>query len=313
MLAYLVRRLGQMVITLFVVSIVVFLISQFMPGGPATALLGMSASEEAITEVRAEMGLNKPIYVQYLNYYSDILLHGDFGNSLISGQPIRPMLVDKISLTFMLAIGGLTMGVLIGIPLGLISGLQRHEMVDDVLTTISFAGVSTPGFWLAVMFIYVFGVWLNWLPTYGYTDVFTDPVAGIKHLILPIVSIGIIYTAVIQRFVRTEVIDNLNQEYTMALKSKGLPPHRVYLQIVKNSLIPAVTIIGLGLGRLLSAALVIEVVYAIPGSGRAIYNAVLQTDIPVIQGFVLIIAIVMMLATLVTDIVYTVLDPRINY
>lgn len=302
-----------MVVTLFVVSLVVFLVIHLIPGGPANAILGQQATEERVNEVRQELNLDEPLHIQYLDYYGGILFEGDFGKSLTTGNEVAPMLVNRITTTLTLAVLGLSFAVLMGVPAGVISGLKQNSTIDEVLTLVSFAGVSTPPFWLAIMLIFVFGLWLGWFPTYGYVSPYDQPIQGLKTLVLPTLSIGVIYAAVIMRFVRTEIIENKREEYITTLRSKGLTNRSIYLQLVRNSLMPAVTIVGLSIGRLLGAAVIIEVVYAIPGSGSALFNAIISRDYPIIQGFVLVIALVYMLMNLATDIVYTYLDPRIEY
>ena len=313
MLRYLANRLAQSLFTLFVISVVVVMIVHAIPGGPAQAILGQTASEEGIQEIEEQLGLNEPFHVQYVNYYSDIIFNGDFGESLVSGAEVEELIADNLSVTLMLAFGGLGFAVLIGIPFGLISGIKRNTPVDEFLTTLSFIGLSVPSFVWGIIFILVFSLHLGWLPSYGYIPLTEDFRDGIRHLIMPVICIGIVYSAVILRYVRVEVMENINKPYMVALESKGLPPYEVYFQLIRNSLIPAVTVIGLTVGSLISAAVVVEIVFAIPGSGKVLLNAIINRDYPVLQGFVLVIAVTYMTANLLVDILYTYLDPRIQY
>lgn len=313
MYKYILSRIAQSIGSLFIVSIIILFIVHTIPGGPAQAALGATASQEAIDELNEQLGLNEPLHVQYLDYYSNILLHGDFGNSINTGVPVSELIVNNLSVTFMLAIGGLGFAVMVGIPFGLISGLRRNSTTDEAITTISLIGLSVPSFVWAILFILIFSLKMGLFPTYGYVSIYEDPIAAVHHLILPTISIGLVYSAVILRYVRVEVMENMNEPYITALKSKGLRRNVVYFKLVKNSLIPTVTVVGLTVGSLISAAVIVEIVFAIPGSGRVLYESILNRDYPVLQGIVLVIAVTYMGVNLIVDILYTYLDPRIKY
>ena len=309
---YIYKRLLHLCITMFVVSIVVFLMIQLIPGDPAKVILGIKASPEAVERLQRELGLDRPLYEQYLNYYGGVV-RGDFGKSLITRVSIAKLIREKLPITLTLTIISMTIAICIAIPVGVISALRQYSWVDNTSTVIAFLGVSMPSFWLGIILILFFGVYLDWLPTIGYVKLTEDPVEWLRHLIMPAFSLGVVYAAVLTRMVRATLLDVLNMDFVRTARAKGLPERRIHRQALRNALIPAVTSIGLGMGYLLGGAVIVENVFAVPGMGSTIVTAVFARDYTTIQGLVFVIALLFMLITLATDLVYTYIDPRIKF
>ena len=309
---YIYKRLLHLCITMFVVSIVVFLMIQLIPGDPSKVILGIKASPEAVERLQRELGLDRPLYEQYLNYYGGVV-RGDFGKSLITRVSIAKLIREKLPITLTLTIISMTIAICIAIPVGVISALRQYSWVDNTSTVIAFLGVSMPSFWLGIILILFFGVYLDWLPTIGYVKLTEDPVEWLRHLIMPAFSLGVVYAAVLTRMVRATLLDVLNMDFVRTARAKGLPERRIHRQALRNALIPAVTSIGLGMGYLLGGAVIVENVFAVPGMGSTIVTAVFARDYTTIQGLVFVIALLFMLITLATDLVYTYIDPRIKF
>ena len=310
---YIIQRLFSTLIVIFGITFVVFMIIQLVPGDPARVVLGVAASEENVAALRERLGLNRPIWEQYGSWLSE-LAQGDLGNSLVTGQPVLEQILQRLPATLVLATAGLIVGLLIGLPAGIMSALKPHSPLDTTTSILSQIGVSIPDFWLGILLVLLFSLTLGWLPSQGYTPFSQDPVDWFRHLILPALTVGIISGSIQTRFNRSAMLEVLHQDYIRTARAKGLREALVVNRhALRNALIPIITILGLQLTALLSAVVVVEVVFSWPGLGRLTLEAVLDRDYPLLQGAVFTIATLLALVNLGTDLLYAFIDPRIEY
>ena len=312
MIHYILRRLLQTVPVLFGVSLLVFAIMHVVPGDPVRLIAGPDAPESVIARVRAELGLERPLYVQYVSFLSRAL-HGDLGRSLRSRSPVAGEILSRFPATLELTTVSMVMAVLVGIPLGLIAAVRRSSWVDYLAMGTSLATLSMPIFWVAIVAIWLFSLHLGWLPVSGRAG----PVwhwEGLRHVLLPAATLATTSVAIISRLTRSGMLDVLGREYVTTARAKGVPPSSVVgNHALANALIPVVTVVGLQYGFLLGGAVVTETIFAWPGVGRLAITAILQRDYPVVQGCVLLVAVVFVLVNLLVDLLYGWLDPRIRY
>jgi len=310
---YVAQRLLTAIVVLLGVTFAVFLIIQLVPGDPARVILGVQANPEDLAAIRERLGLNEPFLVQYGNWLVNAV-QGDLGKSLITGQEVTPQIMHRLPATLQLAAAALLIGLIIAIPAGIISALKPGSMIDVIASVTSQIGVAIPDFWLGIMLILLFSLTLGLLPARGYTPIQESFSEWLRHIILPAVTLGIISGAVQTRFVRSAMLEVLNENYIRTGRAKGLPERRVIMgHALPNAMITIVTIIGLQITALLSAVVVVEVVYGWPGLGRLALDAVLDRDYPLLQGTVLIMAILLTLVNLGVDLLYFVIDPRIEH
>lgn len=313
MLRYLIRRLLLSVLVVAGVATIAFGLLHLIPGDPVDAILGTEANPQSREALRRELGLDRPVLVQYAAWWAD-LLRGDLGESVKSGQPVGKLIVQRLPTTVPLAILAMAIAVAIAVPAGIISATRRNTWLDGLVSIVAFAGLSIPGFWLGALLILTFSVRWQWFPPGGYVSVFRDPISGLHHLILPAIALGMTFAAVLTRMIRSSLLEVLGRDYIRTARAKGQSEQRVLIQhALRNALIPAVTIVGVQVGFLLSGALVIEQVFSLPGVGRLTVQAVLDRDFPLVQGCIIVIATIFVFANLVTDLVYVYLDPRISY
>lgn len=311
--SYLIQRLFLTLIVLLGVTFVVFLIIHLVPGDPARVILGVQANEQNVAALRERLGLNRPFLVQYADWLWNAA-HGDFGKSLITGQPVGPQLMQRLPATLQLAIAGLLIGMLIGFPAGIISAIKSGTTTDIVTSVLSQIGVTIPDFWLGIMLVILFSLTLGWLPPSGYTPPEQDFGDWLAHLILPAVTVGVISGAIQTRFIRSAMLEVLHENYVRSARAKGLGERTVIIRhALRNAMITIVTVIGLQITALLSAVVVVEVVFAWPGLGRLALDAVLDRDYPLLQGAVFIVAAMLALVNLGIDLLYFFIDPRIEY
>jgi peptide/nickel transport system permease protein len=309
---FVLRRLIQTIPVLFLFSIVVFAVLRLVPGDPATAMLGLEATPEAVAEIREEMGLDRPIYVQYARWLEKVV-RGDFGVSWRSQQTVESLIVRRLPATIELTIGATLIGVLIALPLGVLSGLRPHSWFDNLATTFSLLGVAIPGFWLGLLLLLGFSVQLGWLPPSGHVPLREDPVASLKHLALPALTLGVGLAAPLSRFVRSGMLDVMGTDYVRTARAKGLGERAVVLgHALRNGLLSVITVFGLEFGSLLGGAVITESVFNWPGIGTLLLTAIKQRDYAMVQGTVLFVSIVFILVNLVVDLSYGLLDPRIR-
>jgi len=310
---YLLRRLLALLPVMLVVVTIVFFLIHLIPGDPVAVILGPEANAEQIEDARRELGLDRPLHEQLVRFYVR-LLRGDLGRSYFLDRPVTAALLERAEPTLVLMASALFVAVLIGVPSGIVAGAYPGSGWDRVLMTAALLGVCVPGFWLSLNFIYLFSVRLGWLPVAGYASVFSDPVAALRHMLLPAVSLGFSQSALIARIARSCMIEVLRQDYIRTARAKGLAERSViYLHAFRNALVPVVTVIGITMAILIGGAVVTEIVFNIPGLGRLIISAILRRDYPVVQGVVLLTAAAYMLINLAVDMVYAFIDPRIRY
>jgi len=310
---YIFQRILTTIIVLLGITFVVFMIIQLVPGDPARVILGVAASQENVEALRERLGLNQPVWSQYASWLWG-LARGDLGDSLITGQPVLPQIFQRLPATLLLAGAGLLIGLAIALPAGIISALKPHSALDLSATIFSQVGVSIPDFWLGILLVLLFSLTLGWLPSQGYTAIGKDFWDWLSHLILPALTVGIISGSIQTRFIRSAMLEVLHQDYVRTARAKGLTEAMVINRhALRNAMITIVTIIGLQLTALLSAVVVVEVVFSWPGLGRLTLDAVLDRDYPLLQGAVFTMATLLALVNLVTDLLYAYIDPRIEY
>ncbi|MFX0196662.1 MAG: ABC transporter permease [Candidatus Hodarchaeota archaeon] len=304
MTRYLVLRLLQSVIVTVGIVVLAFILVR-LAGDPVYLLLPPSASEEEIVQLRSELGLDRPLPVQLAFFFRQVLT-GDWGNSLYLRQPVFRLVIERFPATIELAIAGFTVALFIAFPLGLLAAIKRNSVLDLSATCLVVGGQAMPIFWLGLLLIILFSVALGLLPASGYGTP--------QHLVLPAVTLGMYLAPAIMRLVRSETLANLNQDYVRTARAKGLSEVRVVGgHVLRNALIPVVTAIGLTFGRMLGGAVVTETVFAWPGLGRLVVDAVKQYDYPVVQAVIVFLACAIILSNLVTDIIVAAIDPRIRY
>lgn len=310
---YVLRRLAQLPLVLFFLSVIVFGVLRLIPGDPSAIRLGMESTEEGRQQVRKEMGLDKPIYVQYGIWIRDVA-QGDFGTSWVSRQSIGSLILQKLPATLTLTISSLIIGIVIAIPAGIIAGAKAGTWIDNVVTTLALGGVALPTFWVGIMLILVLGVKLQWLSPSGYVPITEDPVEAFKHLLMPSLALGASLAAPLSRFMRSGMLDVLSADYIRVARAKGLQERAVILShATRNALLSVVTVLGLQFGNLLGGTVIIEQVFEWPGIGLLILTAINQRDYGIVQGVVLFAAITFILVNLLVDVIYVYIDPRIQY
>src|ERR671935_1773789 len=306
------RRLLATIPVLVLVSLGVFLLIHLTPGDPVEAMLGESQDASAKQALRHELGLDQPLPVQYVTWVGH-LLQGDLGRSVRTRVPVVEDVGRRIGPSLELA--GLAMLISLGIaiPVGILSATHRNSPIDGFGTMFALFGICMPNFLIALLLIYLFGVTLRWLPISGYVDPLEDGWSGLRSLLLPATTLGLALAAVVTRTLRSSLLEALSEDWVRTARAKGLSEDAViYGHVLKNALIPVVTVVGLQLGTLIGGAVITEYVFALPGVGRLVVDAVFARDYPLVQGVVLLIAVGFILSNLVVDIVYAWLDPRIR-
>lgn len=311
---YALRRILTMVPVLFIISIISFSLLFLLPGDPALTMLGEDVGDEEVYEsLRHELGLDRPVYIQYLSWLSRTV-QGDFGTSIRTHEPVMDILVQRLPITMYYGFAGLLLGTVIGISVAIISALRPGSKIDAFGTLLAMGGVAIPSFWLALLLMYVFSLLLGWLPPSGYVSPFEDPAASGKLLIMPAIVLGTGSSAVIMRQGRSALIEVLSQDYITTARARGLSENMVvWGHALKNAMIPVLTILGLQLGNLVNGAVITETVFGIPGIGRTTVDAIFFRDFPVLQGAVLMLTLAVLIANLLTDLAYGYVDPRIRY
>ncbi|MBZ4659707.1 MAG: binding-protein-dependent transport system inner rane component [Desulfacinum sp.] len=334
LLRYIAKRLLHLVPVLLGVTVLVFVISHAIPGDPARMMAGQKASREAVENLRRSMGLDRPLHEQYLRYMKG-LLHGDLGRSVRSQRPVVEDLKDFFPATLELTLASMTLCLVVGLPLGILSAVRRNRPLDHASRVFSVCGVSMPVFWLGLMLLLLFYRNLQWLPGSGRLDVGLDPPASVtglylvdallegnrpvfvnalSHIILPAFCLSYVYLAVITRIVRSSMIAVMEQDYVTTARANGISEPVVILKhCLKNSLIPTVTIAGLSVGELLGGAILTETIFGWPGMGKYVVDSVNFLDFPAIMGFTLVVSLSYVLINLAVDVIYAFLNPQIRY
>lgn len=302
---YVLKRVLLALPVLLGVSVVVFVAIRLIPGDPAQIMAGQAATEEVVRQIRQSLGLDQPLPVQYL-YFLRSVVRGDLGRSLFNGAPVVEELRQRFPRTVRLALASMVVASLIGIPAGILAATRHLSWLDTLVMLVALVGVSMPVFWLGLNLILVFSVRLQWLPAFGYETW--------RHLLLPSFTLGAASAAIVARMTRSSMLEVLGQDYIRTARAKGLAERVVVNRhALRNALIPVVTVLGLQLGTLLSGAVLTETVFAWPGIGRLLVDAVLARDYPIIQGATLLIAATFVALNLAVDLLYGLLDPRIRY
>jgi len=311
--AYLLRRLLLMLPVAFLVTVGVFLLIHLSPGDPALIILGEDRSPQAIAQIHQELGLDKPLYVQYV-IWLDHIAHGDWGRSITTHQPVAIAITERLPATFELGITALVWSLLVAIPLGTIAAVRRGSVADQLASGVTVAGVSIPNFFIGIVLIFVLSVSLRLFPFGGYVPFFQDPLESLHHVALPAIALGTAGAAINMRFTRSSMIEVLSHDYIRTAWAKGASWRRVvFVHALKNALIPVVTIVGLQIGGIIEGAVVTETVFTWPGVGRLAVESIFNRDYTVVQGIVLVAAFSYMSANLLVDLIYAWLDPRISY
>ena len=308
-----VRRLLATIPVLLLVTAGVFTLLHLTPGDPIDAMMAESVDATVKETLRKELGLDRPIPVQYVAWMGRVL-RGDLGRSIRNGEPVIENVGRRIRPSLQLALMAMTISLAIAFPVGIMSAVRHNRPVDRVGTTFALFGICMPNFLLALLLIFLFGVTLRWLPISGYTDPLEDPIAGLRSLLLPAVTLGLALAAVVTRTLRSSLLEALAEDYVRTARAKGLSEGRVVRgHVLKNALIPVVTVLGLQLGTLIGGAVITEYVFALPGVGRLVVDAVFARDYPLVQGVVLLIAVGFIVSNLLVDVLYGFIDPRIRY
>ena len=312
MTRYIVRRLIALIPVLFIVSVIVFLMIHLIPGDAATAYAGMDATLEQVEAVREKMGLNEPLYIQYWLWLSRIF-QGDLGNSIVSRLPVWKLIMLRLPATVELTISAMIMAVLFSIPVGVIAALHHRKLADQTVSVVTSIGLAIPEYWSGLLAIIIFAVYLHWLPAGGRVEPSEGIIPWLKSLLLPAITLGYPIGCMQARFVRASMIEVMEEQYILFARSKGLKQSVIVLtHALRNSLIPLMTVIGIQLGRMMGGAILVESVYNWPGIGRMVVQSIIQRDYAIVQGVVLLIVIVFSMLSLAIDILYHVIDPRIN-
>jgi peptide/nickel transport system permease protein len=311
---YILRRLIQSLFIIWGCATLVFFMIRMIPGDPVVQMLGPEYTPEAAEALRHKLGLDQPFHIQYIRWFGNVLT-GDLGGSIATGETVSGIIATGLPKTLSLAALSFLIAIVIAIPAGIIAALRRNSLIDYAASVIAFVGVSMPSFWFGIILILIFAVNLRWLPAIGYAELTEDGfIEWIKRLILPSLAIGAGYSAILMRFVRAGLLEVLGSDYVRTARAKGVREQTVVMRhALRNSLIPVVTVIGIQLALLLSGAVVTETVFSIRGIGRILVGAIFDRDYPIVQGVILLVAVIFVVANLIVDIIYTFLDPRIHY
>ncbi len=313
MVSYTVRRVIELLLTLLVVSLVIFTVVRVIPGDPAQVILGVNAGPENLSALREELGLNRPIIVQYLDWVRGLVCF-DLGESITYNRPVSLLILDRLGVTIPLTALAVLLGLTVALPLGVFAATRRSRGVDMGIVAISQLGISIPAFWLGILLLTLFSVNLGWLPSGGFTGWVRGPGRALASLFLPVLTLGLIQAAGLTRMTRASVLDVLSSDFVRTARSKGLPERDVlFKHVLKNSSISIVTLVGLQIGQLLAGAIVVEMVFHLPGLGRLLMTSLQQRDLPLVQGVVTVLVAAIIIINFLVDLTYSLIDPRIRF
>ncbi|MCO5224222.1 MAG: ABC transporter permease [Thermomicrobiales bacterium] len=315
MLKFIIRRVLLMIPILFGVSLITFIIVRFIPGDPVMVLLGADrrSTPEQIENIRRAYGLDQSYVVQYFKWLQHVLT-GDLGKSLRTGRPLTQELGLRLPVTAQLTIFAAILGTIPAVIAGTAAAIKRNSPLDYATTVTSLIGISLPNFFLATLLVLLFSFKLKWLPNVGWRSFFDDPVMNLKLMILPSLSLALPLMAILMRFTRSAVLETLNQDYVRTARAKGLKPSKVVRKhVLPNAGIPVLTVVGIQVASLLGGAVIVEQIFALPGVGRYIYEAIQNRDYPVVQSVTLVLATIFVTVSLIVDILYAFLDPRLRH
>lgn len=313
LIQYIARRLLFMVPTLFGISIVAFGLMHLAPGSAASAMLGDRASPESIAALEQEMRLDRPIYEQYAHWVGTVI-RGDLGESFITHKSVGELLGERMLVTIEIGLLSIVVALVGAIPLGVLAAVHQNRVHDHGARIVSLLGISIPDFWSGILLILVFGVYLGWVPAGGFTPLEDGLLPNLRSIALPVLTLGFVNMGLITRMLRSSMIETLNQNYVLTARAMGVPDRKVvWDDALRNAFIPTLTVIGITIGLVLSGSVMLETVFALPGVGRLVADSVFNRDLPVIQGVLLLIGVVYVVVNLLIDVLYTVLDPRIQF
>jgi len=303
---YVLGRCRQAVPVLFGVTLITFLLTHVALGDPVRAMMGQRADPDIVARIRVEYGLDEPVWKRYVRYLGKLVV-GDLGTSYRQGRPVSEVIAERLPATARLAVAAMGIALVLGVAAGVVAAMRHNTLVDLLLMMGALLGISTPVFWLGMMLIILFGVWLGWFPISGYGE------GNIRHLILPALTLGVLQAGIIARITRSALLEVLHQEYIRTARAKGLREGVVVLKHgLRNGLMPVITLAGIGLGDLLVGAPLTETVFAWPGLGRLLVSAVGNRDLPVVVGATFVFALIYLGASLLVDLAYALVDPRIR-
>lgn len=317
MLTYIIRRLLQAILIIFLVSLIVFFTMRLLPGDPILMIVTSSSyreyTEQQIAKLRHEFGLDKPLIVQYINFTGGIL-RGDFGVSIFSHRPVAPEIVKRALISVHIGILSWVIGHIIGIPMGIIAAMRRGTWLDSLVVSLSNIGITVPSFWLGMMLVYLFGLRFGWLPTMGYTSPFDDFWQNMRQIIMPVACLTLSPISGSSRQTRSSLLEVMHQDYIRTAWSKGLKERVIVIKhALRNALIPVVTLAGVHLSIIIGGEVIIEMVFNIPGMGRLLVTSITNQDYPYVECIVLLIAASIVLMNLLVDLSYGWLDPRVRF
>lgn len=327
LLRYTIRRLLQAIPVLLGILTITFLMTDALPGDPVSIMLGPTPNAEMAEEIRAKYGLDRPLYVRYFNYVSDVILHGDLGRSLYYKVPVTEKIVERLPVTMLLMLSAFSFALAAAVPLGVLSAKRRNEPTDHVSRVVALIGVSTPSFWIGLMLIIVFAFHLNWLPATGLVLPWAAPAAvegantrldvlvvAARHLVMPMVSLGTLQMAAIMRIERSSMLEVLGKDYVKLARAYGVPERTIVRKhAFHNAQLPVITVVGLQLSAAIGGAVLTETVFNINGLGRLIITAVNNQDIQLVMGTTFVFGLVFVIGVIVTDLSYAYIDPRVSY
>ena len=318
MTTYILRRLLMALVVLIIVTIIVFFVMRLLPGDPLIIFMGQSAAQQAISQdqidlLRHQYGLDKNLAAQYFSWIGGIV-RGDFGNSIFYHEKVSTLLAERLPKTIYIGFLSLIFGALLGISIGLWAGVKRGKWPDKIITPITYIGITIPVFWLGILMIYFFALKLHWLPTSGYTSPFKDFWLSSRQLVMPVFCSSLFAIAANARQMRSSMLETISQDYIRTAWAKGLSQQIIILKhALKNSLIPVITLVGMGVGGILGGSVLVETVFSIPGVGRLMVSSIFGQDYVVVQGITLVISVSILLMNLLVDLSYGWFDPRIRY
>jgi peptide/nickel transport system permease protein len=310
---YIIRRVIQTLVVLVIISLICFLMVHLIPGDPVQVMLGPQADREQIAAVRAQLSLDQPLHIQYVNWITKVF-QGDFGKSIRYQEPVSSLFIERFPITLYLSFLALLISIIFGISIGIISAIRRGSLIDQLLVALATLGFCVPIFWLGVLGIYFFGLRLNWLPIQGWVSPTSNFWDSTRHAILPVILLAIASLAVTARQTRSSMLEVIRQDYIRTAVSKGLSERIIVLKhALKNALIPVVTLVGLQIRILLGGSVIVETVFNIPGMGRLLVDSAFNKDFYIVQGGVLLLGFVVCVINLLVDLSYGWLDPRIRF
>jgi len=313
MTGIIVSRLLSALPILLIVSLITFAMIHLIPGDPAAAIAGLSATPDQINNIRHDLGLDQPLATQFVRWYGN-LLHGDLGRSLLLGQPVLEATLYRLPVTIGLSLYALVITLTIGLVTGVLAALRQNTWVDQAAMMFAMIGISLPNFYLGLLMIILFAVDLGWLPSGGYVSLWDNPLGWLAGMTMPAVSLALLLAGLLARITRSTMLEVLRQDYIRTARAKGLPRRLVVMKhALSNALIPIVTVIGIIVSLLISGAVVTETLFSIPGIGQLLTQAVLNRDYPMVQGGLLIVTALLVLVNIGVDVIYAVLDPRVRY